>query len=68
MDLILPSTGERACVQVKSKTTSSLLAKYIGKLLDEQDLYDRMFWVYHSGEVHTNDERVIACGQNIQMR
>lgn len=59
LDLMLPSTGERAFVQVKSKTTSAELVKYIGEL-DNLGPYDRMFYVYHSGEAHTTDERVIV--------
>lgn len=57
IDLTLPSTGERAFVQVKSRTTSSQLAEYVGKL-DELGPYDRMFYVFHSGEASTKDERV----------
>ena len=57
LDLTLPSTGERVFVQVKSQTTSRELADYVGKL----DVpYDRMFYVYHSGEADTDDERVIV--------
>lgn len=61
LDLALPSTGERAFVQVKSKTTSAELAEYVGKL-DELGPYDRMFYVYHSGTANTDDERVIVVG------
>jgi hypothetical protein len=57
LDLILPSTGERAFVQVKSRTTSGELADYIGRL-DDVGPYDRMFYVYHSGKADTDDERV----------
>jgi len=59
LDLMLPSTGERAFVQVKSKTTSAELAEYVGQL-DSLGPYDRMFYVYHSGEASTTDERVIV--------
>jgi hypothetical protein len=60
LDLILPSTGERAFVQVKSKTTSAELEEYVAQL----DAYphDRMFYVYHSGEASTDDERVKVIG------
>jgi len=61
LDLILPSTGERAFVQVKSKTTSAELAEYVGNL-DEHEHYDRMFYVFHSGEADTDDERVNTIG------
>jgi hypothetical protein len=57
LDLMLPSTGERAFVQVKSKTNSAELAEYVERL-DELGPYDRMFFVYHSGEAHTEDDRV----------
>ena len=61
LDLILPSTGERAFIQVKSKTTSSELVEYVGRL-DEPGPYDRMFYVFHSGEAETDDERVTVIG------
>jgi porphobilinogen deaminase len=55
LDLELPSTGERAFVQVKSNTTSEELAKYVNKL---EHPYTRMFYVFHSGEAETADRRV----------
>jgi hypothetical protein len=61
LDLMLPSTGERAFVQVKSKTTSAELAEYVGQL-EEHGPYDRMFYVFHSGEAETDDERVSIVG------
>jgi hypothetical protein len=58
----LPSTGERAFVQVKSKTTGAELATYAAEL-DERD-FDRMFFVYHSGtaDLSINDDRVVVIG------
>lgn len=53
-DLMLPTTEERAIVQVKSNTTSAELVDYIGRL-PELGPYNRMFYVYHSGEA-TLDE------------
>ena len=53
--------GERAFVQVKSKTTSAELAGYVNKF-NELDLYGRMFYVYHSGDANTDDDRVIVVG------
>jgi hypothetical protein len=61
LDLILPSTNERAFVQVKSKTTSGQLAEYVAKFEDSGP-YDRMFYVFHSGEAATDDERVTVIG------
>jgi hypothetical protein len=52
---------ERRDVQVKSKTTSAELAEYVRKLKDEGP-YERMFYVYHSGEAETDDERVNIMG------
>ncbi len=60
IDLLLPSTGERAFVQVKSKTTSMELAEYVAKLGDRADLYSRMFYVYHSGTPSTPDDRRVT--------
>jgi hypothetical protein len=60
LDLILPSTGEQAFVQVKSKTTSKDLAEYVAKIGDGP--YARMFYVFHSGEAETNDPRVKVIG------
>lgn len=60
LDLLLPSTGERAFVQVKSKTTSSELTAYIARL--EPEVHNRMFYVFHSGEAETDDERVTVIG------
>lgn len=61
LDLLLPSTGDRAIVQVKSSTSSAELAQYVGKL-EDLGPYDRMFYVYHSGEADTDDERVTVIG------
>jgi hypothetical protein len=61
LDLALPSTGERAFVQVKSRTTSTELAEYVGKLEDHGP-YDRMFYVFHSGEADTDDDRISVIG------
>lgn len=61
LDLTLPSTGERACVQIKSKTTSGQLAEYVEKI-DDAGPFQRMFYVYHSGEAKTDDKRVILIG------
>jgi hypothetical protein len=61
LDLQLPSTGERAFVQVKSETDSRELADYVARL-DELGIYQRMFFVYHSGNPNTDDERVILIG------
>ena len=61
LDVILPSTGERAFIQVKAKTSSAELAEYIDKFA-ELEIYSRMFFVYHSGEAESDDERVTVIG------
>lgn len=61
MALLLPSTGDLAIVQVKSSTTSAELAEYVDKL-DDLGPYKRMFYVYHSGQADTDDERVTVIG------
>lgn len=61
LDVMLPSTGERAFVQVKSRTTSAELSEYVAQL-DEHGPYERMFFVFHSGEAETDDERVTVIG------
>jgi hypothetical protein len=40
---------------------SAELADYVARL-DELGLYQRMFFVYHSGKAETDDERVIVIG------
>lgn len=61
LDIILPSTGERAFVQIKSRTTSKELAEYVAKI-DEAGPFNRMFFVFHSGAADTTDERVTLIG------
>jgi len=50
MEVILPSTNERAFVQVKSHATTSSLRDYVERFRVAVD-YDRMFFVWHSGDV-----------------
>lgn len=50
LELILPSTAERAFVQVKSQATSTALNDYVARLA-EADAYDRMFFVWHTGDI-----------------
>ncbi|OCW57418.1 restriction endonuclease [Hoeflea olei] len=50
LELILPSTAERAFVQVKSQATSAALNDYVARLA-EADAYDRMFFVWHTGYI-----------------
>jgi hypothetical protein len=43
-------------VQVKSRTTSDELKKYVELLSQQRDVYGRMFFVYHS----VNQSNVVA--------
>jgi hypothetical protein len=61
LDLMLPSTGERAFVQVKLHTNSGELASYVAQL-DSLGPYDRMFYVFHFGTATTDDGRVTVIG------
>ncbi len=61
LDLLLPTTGDRAFVQVKSKTSQADLAEYLDRL-DELVIYYLMFFVYHSGTIETDDDRVTLLG------
>jgi hypothetical protein len=56
----LPSTAEQAIVQVKSETTSAQLAEYVGRLDELPDT--KMFYVFHSGNPETDDDRVTMIG------
>ncbi len=50
LELLLPTTGERAFVQVKGQADAASLREYIGRF-KQADEYDRMFFVWHSGRV-----------------
>ncbi len=63
LELVLPSTAERAFVQVKSQATSADLKDYAERLA-ETEAYDRMFFVWHTGNIPENlaPEGVILLG------
>lgn len=50
LELVLPTTGERAFVQVKSVASKAELTDYLGRLR-ETSLFDKMFFVWHTGEL-----------------
>ena len=62
IELALPSTGERAFVQVKSRTNQAQLDDYVERLADRGEA--RMFYVYHSGPdaLETTVPRVVLVG------
>lgn len=48
-------------VQVKSRTSSAELADYVRRF-NEPGVHQRLFFVHHSGEASTTDERVTVIG------
>lgn len=50
LELLLPTTGERAFVQIKSQASSSSLHEYVNRF-KESTAYDKMFFVWHSGDI-----------------
>lgn len=56
LDLELPSTGESAFVQVKSRTSQSEFNSYADSRSDGD--FDRMFYVYHTGKVASEDQSI----------
>lgn len=50
IELLLPTTGERAFVQVKSVASKAEVTDYLARLR-ETTLFDKMFFVWHTGEV-----------------
>lgn len=59
LDLLLPSTGERAFVQVKSKTTSKQFDGY-AEIFVTTDAHARMFYVWHTGTVERQPPRAVT--------
>lgn len=50
LELVLPSTAERAFVQVKSQASAAALDDYVARLA-QAEAYDRMFFVWHTGDI-----------------
>lgn len=62
IELLLPTTGERAFVQIKSSAGKRDLADYLNRL-KESVAYDRMFFVWHSGDVgEVEDSNAVLIG------
>lgn len=55
LELLLPTTGERAFVQIKSQANAASLRDYAARF-EQADLYERMFFVWHTGTVPANGE------------
>ena len=59
IELMLPTTGERAFVQIKSSAGKRDLDEYLARLKDS-GAYDRMFFVWHSGDLGEVKENNVA--------
>jgi hypothetical protein len=55
IELMLPTTGERAFVQIKSFAEKRDLSDYLNRLKNSF-AYDRMFFVWHTGDVGEVEE------------
>jgi hypothetical protein len=55
IELVLPTTGERAFIQVKSSAGKRDLKEYLERFKDAS-IYNRMFFVWHSGDVGESEE------------
>ncbi len=51
LELVLPTTEERAFVQIKSEASNDNLERYVHELRGSS-AYDRMFFVWHTGNVN----------------
>lgn len=60
LDLELPTTGERAFVQVKTRTHQRELDNYASNR--EPGVFSRMFYVYHTGNAATQDQAITVIG------
>lgn len=64
LELLLPSTGERAFVQVKALATPAAFDDYRERHADAAEAYEKMFFVWHSGSIGRQREaaNVVAIG------
>lgn len=61
LELVLPTTGERAFVQIKSAASLSEFRDYAERFAVSA-AYDRMFFVWHTGEVDAELDGVTLIG------
>jgi hypothetical protein len=62
MELILPSTGEYAFVQVKSKASQTEFDEEYVEAFEGMSQFGRMFYVYHTGEISCDKQGVTVIG------
>jgi hypothetical protein len=55
LELQLPTTGERAFVQIKSQANAADFREYMDRF-KESEIYDHMFFVWHSGTITVEGE------------
>jgi hypothetical protein len=58
MELLLPTTSERAFVQVKSQTTQNEFEEEYRDVFARMDQYKRMFYAYHTGNITCADSGI----------
>ena len=64
LELLLPTTGKRAFVQVKASTSKNELSDYAERHA-RSAAYDQMFFVWHSGDVgEVDSEDITLIGPN----
>jgi hypothetical protein len=50
LELVLPTTSEKAFVQVKSRAGVADVREYVQKF-EDAPIYERMFFVWHTGDI-----------------
>lgn len=64
MELLLPTTGERAFVQVKSEAKQKEFNEEYAETFTQMSQFGRMFYAFHSGDVRCGDETITVLGPN----
>lgn len=55
IELVLPSTGDRAFVQIKSEASLPSVYEYVAKMGESQG-FERMFFVWHTGAIDESSQ------------
>jgi hypothetical protein len=64
MELLLPTTNERAFVQVKAKASQAEFESEYRSAFSDMKHVSRMFYIYHSGSITSNDPSITLIDQN----
>jgi Restriction endonuclease len=62
IDLMLPTTNERAYIQIKSEAKKTDLAEHVAHL-EQTRIYSRLFFIFHTGEI----EEPTKYGKNVTL-